>query len=103
MLFRKKEEEAKKSVENIEPYVCKTCGCLVAYLRAHKVLKVRAYNFNTTTDYYCGSCVPVYDKYEVGWLMESDKIIGAYEKYFIRIPEHYKEVDKEGKPLKKKK
>ena len=102
MLFRKKEEETKKPVENTEPYVCKACGCLVAQTRAHKVIK-ETYTFRYTTDYYCGSCAPAYDKHEFGWLKKSDDIFEVYDKYFMHIPDHYEEVTEKGKPLKKKK
>ena len=103
MLFRKKENETNKPIENIEPHVCKTCGCLVSRFRAHEVIMNNTDNFEPITDYYCGLCAPAYDKYESGWIKKSDDILGAYEKYFIRVPEHYEEVTKEGKPLKKKK
>ena len=102
MLFRKKEMEAKKSVENIEPYVCKTCGCLVARTRAHKVIKDNTYTFEFSSYYYCASCAPAYDKHESGWLKESDDIFETYDKYFVNVPEHYEEVTESGKPIKKK-
>ena len=95
MLFHKKQEEAKKPVENIEPYVCKTCGCLVDRLRTHTVETLMLYNsYYTDYLYYCAVCKPPYDKIEYSM----DGIC-----YFILIPKHHEEVTEEGKPLKKKK
>ncbi len=89
MLFRKKE---KKPVKNTKPYVCKTCGCLVARNRVRTIEKL----YSSYTDYlhYCAVCKPPYDK--INYNINSIR-------YFIRTPEHYEEVTEEGKSIKKKK
>ena len=97
MLFRKKEMEAKKPVENIEPYVCETCGCLVHWMR---VKEVREDGYPV---YYCAACAPPYNKTEHVMKKEGSTWSGPHTLYFIRQPAYDEEVTEEGKPLKKKK
>ena len=89
MLFRKKENE----VKNTEPYVCTTCGCLVAHLRAHEVITDDGLGeWGRSYYYYCGSCAPAYDKTTHDWKKEGATLYGPVLQYFIRIPEHYEAV-----------
>ncbi len=98
MLFRKKEKETKKPVKNTEPYVCKTCGCLVHWLRVKEVSE------DGFLVYYCAACAPPYDKAEHGIMKKEGSVwSGPLTLYFIRRPAYDEEVDKKGKPLKKKK
>ncbi len=97
MFFRKKKEE---------PRVCTGCGCLIARWRAKKVTQeilsdnsdavFVTYFSEPSPLFYCGRCDPPYDQI----IIPSG---GGNRRYFVRTPENYKEVDEEGKPLKKKK
>ncbi len=96
MLFRKKEEK---------PRICVGCGCLVVRWRAKKVIQdilndannpMVSYFEDLHPLFYCLRCAPPYD-------FVSYPTSGGASRYFSRIVSSYKEVDKEGKPLKKKK
>ena len=96
--------EIKELVKNTKPYVCTTCGCLVAHLRAHEVTKDDGSGaWGHSSYYYCSSCAPAYGRITYNWKKGGSTLSGPVIQYFIRIPEHYEEVTEEGKPLKKKK
>ncbi|KKM06058.1 hypothetical protein LCGC14_1747810 [marine sediment metagenome] len=97
MFFRKKKEE---------PRVCTGCGCLIARQRGKEVTQdILRDNYDTAFItyfseplllFYCGRCTPPYDQITI-------PSGGGNRRYFVRVIEHYEEVDEEGKPLKKKK
>ena len=98
MLFRKKKKKE-------EPRVCTGCGCLIDRLRAKKIVQeIYRANYDTAFTcfddpeplFYCGRCAPQYD-----WVIIPAE--GGDHQYFTRVIGYYDEVDKEGKPLKKKK